>query len=117
MVEVTEEHRLTVEEAEFPPRIIVPPMGHVILPGDTVQLYCEVDAYPPATIGWFRNNVAIDSQSESGVEITCDENKSWLTLRAPLPGLYTAVASNALGQDEASALIEIQGMMNLHNSV
>jgi len=105
---VKEEYRVTVEQPRYPPKSIVPPLSHRILRGDVIQLYCEADASPTAKITWFYNNRPI--RPSDMVEITEDDNKSWLTLKNPLPGLYTAVATNELGSDEASALVEIEGI-------
>ena len=90
----------------------------IVSEGSTAVLFCKARAYPKAAIVWRKNGEPLP---RDGRFIVSSDSYKLRILDAEMKdiGIYSCKATNALGSDEASILVEVRGRLsglcvNLH---
>ncbi|XP_046970773.1 hemicentin-1-like [Vanessa cardui] len=95
---------------EYPPSIEESDENINIVKGDQVTLVCSLDGFPYPDIRWFKNKYEINETSKYRTH-----NDNVLRFRGSLndAGVYTCVASNALGRAERNINLNIYGPVQI----
>ncbi|CAL8129596.1 unnamed protein product [Orchesella dallaii] len=88
-----------------PPRFVVPLEGKMVDDGDrNISLKCIIDASPPATVRWIKNNATepLQSSPESNLKLSYNEKNGeaellFAAVNVKDGGRYTCTASNEHG--------------------
>ena len=105
------------------PVITTPPMNTTVLAPEQAVFMCIVEGFPLLTVSW----VTISNDNDAEITLTPSdnidiiENRSMSTLTSTLTllltsprqsGRYMCVTSNVLGEDNATALLTVNGELH-----
>lgn len=110
---------LATEPPHSKPYFSSPLVPDLKLPlGDPLNLACKVHGYPPPTVIWYKDGLALEN--ETPYEIACIRGTATLHIPETIAedgGVYSCQASNPLGQDSTTSNVSVAGVFSSRHQV
>uniref|UniRef100_A0A3B4E5X1 Hemicentin 1 n=1 Tax=Pygocentrus nattereri TaxID=42514 RepID=A0A3B4E5X1_PYGNA len=90
-----------------PPSILAGPRVMKVQVGHSVDLPCVAQGVPVPSVSWLKNSTTLVPDG-ARYRLSTDGTLTLRQLTVPDEGVYTCVASNIAGQDEASIQLQVQ---------